>query len=766
MTLERMIHLQNNFRKIGREPYETELKSWSVLTSDHTFHNSYKARTIIQGTSMDEYLREVGINGRTIDGLIKTCFQRANQIVNAPYVLGKGTVDAGDGEHAFVMHVESHHHPSMINPHGGAATGVGGVIRDIVALRARVVGISDVLIFGNRDFPFEKLPIGVKHPTVVQSGVVSGIGSYGNNVGLPNIGGAINFDGSNTGNVLVYAGAFGVKSNKISKDTIMPGDAVILAGGRTGYDGIGGVTFASAILTGKSEISSKSAIQIPEPIQKEKLLQACYSVFRKKLDTSCDDLGGAGLVCPTTETTFKNGMGVELYLDKVPLKRPDLPLPVIAISESQERMFLTARQENVQEVLKTFEEENVEATVVGKVLREQVLKLFFKGYNVGEIDTNYLFNPPQMRRVAEWRPQKFNEPYIGRPTDLTRDLLQVLSSPNVASRRPVVRLYDSEVQGNTVTKHFQGVWGKEGPADSLVIKPFENWNGMVISVGTHPRYNKINPYHGFASSLDEAIRNNVASGGRRWAGALNTAGGNPEMPDRWGQMVMMSLANLKYAVANRLPMVNAKDSLWNESDLGPINPFCLITLLGIIPDIRKSITMDAKEPGNLIYIVGRTMRELGGSEYFWVKERSKLGNDIPRVSLSARNVMDGVVEAIDNSYVRSCHDLSDGGLGVAAAEMIFAGDLGADIYLLSVPTVGVKRNHEALFSQSNTRFLIEVRKNEAEKFEKLMREKNIAHSRIGKTRKDRGFTVYGFDEKEIVRSDSNELREAWKTPIM
>lgn len=775
MSLDGMHYMQKHFTKLDRNPTDVVLKIWAGLTSEHCFHLSYNSLTKIKGASMDPYLKIAGIKGRGIDSLIKTCVLRANEKINAPYFLhtgNSGIVDAGDGKHAYSMRIETHNHPSQIEPFGGAATGTGGDIRDILADGGIITAVGDVLFFGPMDFPWGKLPLGTKHPSYIQDGVVAGIGAYGNNMGLPNISGAVHYDESYTGNVLVFCSAFGyMPLERVGNFDMRPGDKVILAGGRTGADGLGGVTFASSELTEDSEVLSRPAVQVPNPIEKEKLRRAWYEVFDQKLITSSNDLGGGGIACPACETVHKFNLGTEIYLGRAPLKEIGLPPWIIATSESQERMYMTTRPENVERALQIFEDENVEATVIGKIIPEHQARFYYDGLLVADLDLDIMLGQQQIIRIAEWVPQLFDDPHIDDDTDLTKDLLAVMSSPNVASKREIVQTYDSEVQGNTITKHFQGKWRKEGPADGVVIKPGYdiydmNWNGMVASVGTHPRYCKIHPYRGALSCVDEAIRNNVAAGGRRWAASINTAGGNPENPQTWGEMVMMSLGAYKGALTFKTPYISGKDSLYNESPLGPVNPTMVITAMGIIPDVRKCMTMNAKRTRSPLYIVGLTKPELGGSEYYWVKDRSALGNNVPGVDKNARTIMNTTVKAIDNGLVLACHDLSDGGLGAAAAEMVFAGDVGADIYLENIPQRGVEKNFQALFSQSNTRFLVEVRESRKYDFEHMMKRHKISHALLGMTRRDKGFTVYGVDGKEVVKTDIDSLRNAWNTPVM
>jgi phosphoribosylformylglycinamidine synthase len=316
------------------------------------------------------------------------------------------------------------------------------------------------------------------------------------------------------------------------------------------------------------------------------------------------------------------------------------------------------------------------------------------------------------------------------------------------------------VKGNTVLKPLQGMYG--GPNDAAVIKPLpDSWKGIVVSCGMNPNYGKIDPYWMAASCIDEAIRNNVAVGGRRIALLDNFTWGNPEKSDRLGSLVRACQACYDFAKGFRTPFISGKDSLYNESPLGPVTPTLLITAIGIIPDVRKTVSMDVKQLGNLIYIVGQTYPELGGSEYY--RLRGFMGKSVPKVRVTqARKIMNSIIKAIDSGCVKSCHDLSEGGLAVAAAEMSFGGGYGLDLYLKNVPrTGGTSRNDFILFSESNSRFLVEVPEKSREDFETLM--KGNIHAAIGKVKKEGYLSIFGLNGKKLVDASLAELRNRWKS---
>ena len=362
-----------------------------------------------------------------------------------------------------------------------------------------------------------------------------------------------------------------------------------------------------------------------------------------------------------------------------------------------------------------FEKEDVIATAIGTLTPERHLKLTYNEETVSDIDMTFLFNPCTSSKVATIEKTTFTEPEFPEPSNLTETLLQLLAAPNIASKESVIRTYDHEVKGNTTLKPLQGEYA--GPNDAAVLKPLDDsWKGLVISCGMNPNYGKIDAYWMAASAIDEAIRNNVAVGGRRISLLDNFTWGNPEKPERLGSLVRACQACYDFSVAFKAPFISGKDSLYNESPLGPITPTLLITAVGVIPNIQSTISMELKAPGNLLYIIGETFNELGGSEYY--KLKGFLGASVPKVKgAKAKRTFRAVTEAIDEGLVKSCHDLSEGGLAVAAAEMAFASGYGLEIDLCKVPSKEVERNDFALFSESNSRFLIEVAEADKEDFE-------------------------------------------------
>ena len=749
LNLTEMKLVKNYFSRKKRNPTDVELQTIGQTWSEHCYHKTFKG--------------DITTPEGEIRSLFKTFIAKATEELAPSWCISVFEDNAGiiefDGNHAIAAKVETHNHPSAIEPFGGAATGTGGVIRDILAVWADPIACTDVLCFGPLDYDYGKLPPGTKHPKYVYRGVVAGIGHYGNNMGIPTVNGAIHFDESYVGNVVVYCGCIGIlPKNRFVRDT-KPGDVALLVGGETGRDGIHGVTFASAELTKESEEVSRPAVQIANPIEEEKVKRALIRLRDECLASAITDIGGGGISCGTGEMAERSNCGIHVYLERIPLKYQGLAPWEIYVSESQERMLLSVPEKNLEKALQIFESEDVKASQIGKFTTDGVLRVTYLGQKVAELDIDFMFNPPKFRGTAEWQEPDYEEPSFPEPTDLTEDVFQVLSLPNIASKESVIRTYDHEVKGNTVLKPLQSRYS--GPNDAAVLKPVsDSWRGIVVSCGMNTNYGKIDPYWMAASGIDEALRNNVAVGGRRIALLDNFTWGNPEKPDRLGSLVRACRACYDFAKGFQTPFISGKDSLYNESPLGPVTPTLLITAIGVTPDIRKTVSMELKQPRNLLYLVGKTYPELGGSKYY--QHKGFTGKTVPKVRLDqAKKTMDLITEAIDPGYLRSCHDLSEGGLAVASAEMTFSSGYGIELDLKNVPrTNEIYRNDSLLFSESNSRFLVEVPEKRREEFEALM--KDTVCAEIGRVKKDGYLSVYGLNGEKVVYGGLTELRKRWK----
>jgi phosphoribosylformylglycinamidine synthase II len=743
--------IQAYFRNEGRNPTDIELQTISQTWSEHCCHKTFKGK--------------INIDGKQIQSLFKTYISKATKQIRAPWCISVFEDNAGivkfDKGYGVAAKVETHNHPSAVEPFGGAATGVGGVIRDILGVWADPIACTDVLGFGPLNYDYKKLPPGIKHPKYVYMGVTAGISAYGNNMGIPTVNGAIYFDDTYTGNVIVYCGCIGLLPLKKYAKKGKIGDFVVLAGGKTGRDGIHGVTFASAELTEKSEEISRPAVQIADPIEEEKVKRAVIEIRDLLLGSAVTDIGGGGLSSAVGETAERFNCGVAIDLAKVPLKYRGLAPWEIYISESQERMLLLVPSENLEKAMAIFEKEDVTATALGRLIPERRLQLSFGCELVCDIKMDFMFNQCESTKVATIQTPALEEPEFAEPKNLTKELMQLLSAPNIASKESVIRTYDHEVKGNTLLKPLQGDFA--GPNDAAVLKPVDDSiKGLVLSCGMNPNYGKIDTYWMAASAIDEAMRNNIAVGGRRISLLDNFTWGNPEKPERLGSLVRACEACYDFAVAFKAPFISGKDSLYNESPLGPVTPTLLITAVGVIPNIGRTVSLDLKDEGNLLYIIGDTFNELGGSEYY--KLKGYLGTSVPKVrGAKAKRTFRAVTAAIDRGLVKACHDLSEGGIAVAASEMAFSSGLGLELELKKVPGKDLKRNDFILFSESNSRFLIEVAKADRIDFEDLM--KGISYAQIGRVLEERKLVIKGLNDEIVIEETLDRLRSCWNQTL-
>jgi phosphoribosylformylglycinamidine synthase II len=752
LSLEEMRRIQQHYKKLGRDATDVELEMVAQIWSEHCCHKT------LRGDFKDSKGRAVARK------LLKNTIMKATKELNFPWCVlvfkdNAGIVDF-DGKHALAFKVETHNHPSALEPFGGASTGVGGVIRDILGVWADPIANTDVLCFAPLDFPERKIPKGIKSPRYLYNGVVAGIGAYGNNMGIPTVNGSIHFDESYLGNPLVYCGCLGLLPiKKFVKDT-QPGDCTLLVGGRTGKDGIHGVTFASAELTESSEELSRSAVQIGDPIEEEKLKRAILRVRDGGLASAITDLGGGGVSCAVSEMAERSGCGATVELERVPLKYPiDAPWE-IWVSESQERMLLSVPEKNLRGVLEIFEDEDVEATIIGYFNNSKQIVVLYKDTPVANLSTDFLYELPFATTTMREPKKKHMEPNFKQPKNLGAVLIKLLSNPTTASKESVIHTYDHEVKGRTVIKPLQGAF-LDGPGDACVLKPLPNsWRGAALSNGFNPSYGKIDCYAMAASAIDEAIRNNIAVGGRRIALLDNFCWGSPKRPELAHGLVEACKACGDMALAFKTPFISGKDSLYNESAGKPITPSLLISALGIVPDVRKAVTMDAKKPGSLIYLIGETRKELGGSSYYALFKQ--LGASVPKVNPEkAKKIFSKVTAAIDKGLLLSCHDLSEGGLGVAASEMAFSGDIGMELGLQQLNSG--ERDDFLLFSESNSRFLVEISPAKQKSFEKLLR--GVPLYRIGRTTNLKEFVVLSKDGDVLVTEQLDKLRNTWKEPL-
>ena len=761
LNIQEMRIIQDYFRKLGRQPTDVELETLAQTWSEHCIHKTFKAK--------------ITLGKKTIDNLMKSTVMKVTRELNKPWCLSVFKDNAGvidfDGRYAICFKVETHNHPSAVEPYGGAATGIGGVIRDPLGtgLGAKPILNTDVFCFGPPDLPHADLPKGVLHPRRLFKGVRAGVADYGNRMGIPTSNGSIFFDERYLGNPLVYCGTVGIMpSNMSQKGMQKPGDLVVVVGGKTGRDGIHGVTFASGELDKESETLSSSSVQIGNAIVEKKALDAILQARDLGLYRRITDCGGGGLSSAVGEMAEETGVRVDL--EKVPLKYAGLSYTEIWVSESQERMLLAVPPDKLEQLMAIFRKEDVEATVMGEFTDNRRLQLYYNGNLVGDLDMEFLHNGlPQLEREAMWKPTLNPEPHFLQPTDLKEDLKKILGSWNVCSKEWVVRQYDHEVQGTSVLKPLVGI-ANDGPGDAAVIRPLpDSDKGIIISNGINPKYGDIDTYWMAASAIDEALRQVIAVGGSLEEVALldNFCWGNPEKPDRLGALVRAAQACYDTAIVYGTPFVSGKDSLYNEYETGKesicIPPTLLISAMAVTDDVNKVVSMDCKQAGDLIYIVGATYKELGGSHYF--ATHGYVGNSVPKVyPEKGKTLMNALSGAMKKGLVKACHDLSEGGIGAAAAEMAFAGGLGMTVNLKNVPLAeSIERDDFILFSESNTRFLVEVAPGDRKDFENAL--SGVACAEIGQVMKDKKLEVHGRNGKIVLSAPIAELKEAWQKPL-
>ncbi|MFH1126207.1 MAG: phosphoribosylformylglycinamidine synthase subunit PurL, partial [Candidatus Altiarchaeota archaeon] len=698
LSLEEMKKLKAYFKKEGRNPRDVELEAFAQSWSEHCCYKSSKPV------------------------LKRTVF-----CIKAPQNICVISEDAGvvdfDEKHAYVVALESHNHPSALDPYGGAATGIGGILRDVVCMGAQPIALVDPLFFGPLDYDEKKLPKGVKNPNFLFHGVVDGIGSYGNRVGIPTVSGMIFFDESYVGNCLVNVGCIGIiEKNKIAHSRVgAPGDVYIYAGGKTGRDGIHGVTFASAELHEQSEEQDRPAVQLGYAIMKEPLMHAVLEVNQKGLATGIKDFGGGGLSCVSSEMAHAAGLGGRIMLEKVPLKEAGLNPWEIWVSESQERMMLSVKPENVEKVLEIFDFWDVPAYAVGVAEESKRIKAEYNGFEVLNLDLDFFITGVQYERKYKFSIRREREVEFKMP-DLIEAGVKLMGMPNIASKEAVIRRYDHEVRANTVIKPMQGVVNMQTHGDAAIIKPLDDsFKGLSITADVNPMFCRMNPYWGAASAVEEVVRNLVAVNSKPHSLADCLNFGNPEKPDCMGDFIKTSEGLYETAKAFGVPYVSGNVSLYNESTLGPVAPTPALLGVGIIDDVRNAVTVDLKKNENAIYLIGDIKRELGGSQYY--KMLGIKAGFVPRVQANKTKLkVDSLLKAMNSKLVQSCHDLSEGGLFTAVAEMCFGGDVGVE---LDVKNICQMRTDFKLFSEANGRWLVEVRKEDSKKFEKMTQARKI-----------------------------------------
>ncbi len=815
LSVVEMQTIQAHFRELGRDPTDAELETIAQTWSEHCSHKTLAGRISYRDDQTQRQFENM-LKETIFAATVKIREEAGDDDWCVSVFKDNAGIVRFDDDNNIVFKVETHNHPSALEPYGGANTGIGGVIRDPMGtgMGAKPICNTDVFCFAPPDTPPESLPGGVLHPRRVMKGVVAGVRDYGNRMGIPTVNGAVYFDDRYLGNPLVYCGNVGILPKDMSFKQTHPGDLVVAMGGRTGRDGIHGATFSSAELTHESDELSGGAVQIGNAITEKMTLDVLMVARDRELYTAVTDCGAGGFSSAVGE--MGEEIGAEVWLERIPLKYEGLNYTEIWISEAQERMTLSVPEDKWEELHALCESEGVEATVIGKFVPTGRLELKYHDKTVADLSMEFLHGgrPPVVREAVYQPPAVTPQALPEKDSwEYTEELTKILGSLNVASKHWVIRQYDHEVQGGSAIKPLVGV-ANDGPGDAAVVRPvLDSPQGVVISCGMNPHYGDYDTYHMAASAIDEAVRNCVAVGAdpSRIAILDNFCWGNTERPETLGSLVRAALACYDLATELGTPFISGKDSLNNEfrpegaEETISIPPSLLISAMGQVDDVESCVTMDLKEAGNLVYQVGTTREEMGGSHFALVESLD--GGDVPQVDPAvAKATFANLHKAIDAGLVRACHDMSEGGLAVAAAEMAFAGGLGLQIALGYVPQA-IEPGAEAaaeldalqkrmpkqdlhplvtlaaadvvlLFSESNTRFLCEVCPEDKDAFEAAMAE--VPHAIIGQVTEDDMLQIAGIeraiiDDEEgnreeivtplVVESDIKTLKAAWRKPL-
>jgi phosphoribosylformylglycinamidine synthase len=671
-------------KKIGRKPNPLELQ---IVAAEWSEHCSYK--------SSKKHLKILPKTGE--------------RVISGPGY-DSGVLDVGDG-YVVTVDIESHNHPSAVEPYGGAATGVGGVIRDILSAGTRPIAILDGLRFGNIEND--------SHARWLFKNAVRGIADYGNCLGIPTIGGEIEFDKCFTNYALVDVASIGFgKKEKLIKNRAEKGDYVVLIGGSTGRDGIGGSQFASD----KLEAENRSAVQIPDPFIEKLVIEVILEARNQHCIKAMKDLGGGGLSCAISETADALGVGIELDLSLVHKREQNMSPSELMVSESQERMLVITDKEKLVVLEKICEKFRVPHSVIGRVTDDSMMKVLQDKNMLAKLPSQIVANAPLLDRPSS-KPQyldkieKINKPAI--PKDLSQVLLKMLSNPNIASKQWVYTQYDHEVGIRTVVKP-----GNDGSALRL-----DNGKFLAAKIDGNSKHCYINPRDGVMGCFDEACRNVICTGAKPIGMVDHLQFGNPEDPEIFWTFKESVQSITDYAKYFEIPCVGGKVSLYNETDEGPIKPTPLIGVLGLIdttPLIPKKI-----EDGDILVMVGMTKDELGGSEYYeYIHEL--IGGKCPTVDMKlSKEIQFAVLGLLQNNDIKVVHDCSKGGLATAISKLCILNEIGCVIMIEKIPSENL-RIDELLFSESHSRFLLVANQKEEKEILAFLKQMGVPHATIGR----------------------------------
>jgi len=760
------------------KPTDVELECMAQTWSEHCKHKIFNALISYRDDEVGKVER--------INSLFKTYVRRATEKVRemmgkrdfclSVFVDNAGVMKFND-DWSLVMKVETHNSPSALDPYGGALTGIVGVNRDPFGTGkgAKLIFNTDIFCFAPPNYS-KPLPPRLHHPRRVMEGVREGVEHGGNKSGIPTVNGSLVFHERFLGKPLVYCGTGGIMPAKINGEpshvkSARPNDRVIMVGGRIGKDGIHGATFSSEEL---HEGSPATAVQIGDPITQKRMTDFLLIARDRGLYSCITDNGAGGLSSSVGETAQYSG-GATLHLERAPLKYAGLDPWEIFVSESQERMTVAVPPVKLDEFMALAQKMRVEATDLGEYADSGFLNVIYQGKTVGLLQMDFLHKGlPQMKLQARWDKPKHAEPKA-KGINLGRMLHRVLARYNVCSKEYVVRQYDHEVQGGSTIKPLVGK-SEDGPSDAAVLRPILGINrAVVVSHGICPKFSDLDAHWMAACAVDEGIRNNIAVGGNPhymagldnfcWCDPIKTET-NADGDYKLAQLVRTNKALFEACTTYEVPLISGKDSMKNDYKMGNVKisipPTLLFTVLSIVEDAAKCVTLDAKSAGDIVYILGITRDELGGSEYF--AELGCLGNSVPKVDFKeAKKLYRALHKAIQSGLVRSCHDISDGGLAVALSESAFSGELGMAIDLRKIPYEGVKKDDFILFSETPSRFVVTIAPERKKSFEKFFVDCTLAE--IGKTTKKPRLVIKGSSGKTIVDEDIFQLKASWKKPL-
>ncbi len=766
LSTEDMLVVQQIFREIDREPTDVELEVIAQTWSEHCKHRIFAAT--VQHTA----------NGVTeeVKSMYKTFIQRPSKEIMARkpgFVLSCFVDNAGfiklDDNLSICLKAETHNHPSAIEPYAGANTGLGGVIRDILGAGkgAKPIANLDVFCFGAPDTPQSMVEgHNIIHPLGIMRGVVHGVRDYGNRMGIPTTSGAIQFDPTYIYNPLVFCGTAGVIPQADIAKEMKPGLAVVVIGGRTGKDGLHGATFSSAAMGEDSHAEDQQAVQIGNPIEEKKTLDVILEARERGLIEFVTDCGAGGFSSAAGEMLSETGGN--LYLERAPLKEPNMVSWQIFLSESQERMVMAVKPENLDELQKLCDTFQTEMTVLGESNDTGVLRVWHNGELVVEMDNSKLHDAPTKQLTSVFNAAPANTGVALDDSDLAGDLKQLFGDFAIVSREPIIREYDHEVQGNTVLKPLAGATA-DAPQDASVIDIDGSDKLMSLALAILPEWGKTDPYAMGTGTVDETVRQLVLAGTNPDKIALldNFCMGNPECPTELGRIVECAKGIREAALAYGAPYVSGKDSFYNyfETEDGPVNiPVTfLCSGFGVVEDASHVRGASLRRSDSVLFLVGNTEDEMGGSVYARVKGVKDC--KVPQTDCAANYAIykQYYEKALTQGLVLSAHDLSEGGLAVAAAEMAFSGKGGITLNLDALPTVGGWQNKAVpCFGESTGRFLVEVDADMADEFAAAMAGTPCA--RIGSATADGKLTITAGGAT-VLQAEIAELKNIWKNGL-